>query len=52
MIMLTVPSRTDVEQYQNLKNEVDVLVGNINGEFGSLNWNPVIYFYRSSHSKI
>ncbi|WP_347840437.1 bifunctional alpha,alpha-trehalose-phosphate synthase (UDP-forming)/trehalose-phosphatase [uncultured Draconibacterium sp.] len=47
LIMLTVPSRTDVEQYQNLKNEVDVLVGNINGEFGTLNWNPVIYFYRS-----
>lgn len=47
LIMLTVPSRTDVEQYQNLKNEVDVLVGNINGEFGRLNWTPVIYFYRS-----
>ncbi|MCK3684869.1 bifunctional alpha,alpha-trehalose-phosphate synthase (UDP-forming)/trehalose-phosphatase [Maribellus sp. YY47] len=47
LIMLTVPSRTDVEQYQNLKNEVDVLVGSINGEFGRLNWNPVIYFYRS-----
>lgn len=47
LIMLTVPSRTDVEQYQNLKNEVDVLVGNINGEFGTLNWTPVIYFYRS-----
>ena len=47
LIMLTVPSRTDVEQYQNLKNEVDVLVGNINGEFGRLNWAPVIYFYRS-----
>lgn len=47
LIMLTVPSRTDVEQYQNLKNEVDVLVGNINGEFGTLNWNPIIYFYRS-----
>lgn len=47
LIMLTVPSRTDVEQYQNLKNEVDVLVGSINGEFGTLNWNPVIYFYRS-----
>lgn len=47
LIMLTVPSRTDVVQYQNLKNEVDVLVGNINGEFGTLNWNPVIYFYRS-----
>jgi len=47
LIMLTVPSRTDVKQYQKLKNEVDVLVGNINGEFGTLNWNPVIYFYRS-----
>ena len=47
LIMLTVPSRTDVEQYQNLKNEIDILVGNINGEFGTLNWNPVIYFYRS-----
>jgi len=47
LIMLTVPSRTDVEQYKNLKNEVDVLVGNINGEFGTLNWTPVIYFYRS-----
>ena len=47
LIMLTVPSRTDVEQYQNLKNEIDILVGNINGEYGTLNWNPVIYFYRS-----
>ncbi len=46
-IMLTVPSRVDVEQYQNLKNDVDILVSSINGEFGSLNWNPVIYFYRS-----
>lgn len=47
LIMLTVPSRTDVEHYQNLKNEIDILVGNTNGEFGTLNWNPVIYFYRS-----
>lgn len=47
LIMLTVPSREDVEQYQQLKNEVDILVGNINGEFGTLIWNPVIYFYRS-----
>lgn len=47
LIMLTVPSRTDVEQYQNLRSEVEKLVGSINGEFGSMNWNPVIYFYRS-----
>lgn len=47
LIMLTVPSRVDVEQYQQLRSEVDELVGSINGEFGTLNWNPVIYFYRS-----
>lgn len=47
LIMLTVPSREDVEHYQNLKTEVDVLVSRINGEFGTVNWNPVIYFYRS-----
>lgn len=47
LLMLTVPSRVDVEQYQHLRSEVEELVGSINGEFGTLNWNPVIYFYRS-----
>lgn len=47
LLMLTVPSRVDVEQYQQLRSEIDELVGSINGEFGTLNWNPVIYFYRS-----
>lgn len=47
LVMLTVPSRVDVEQYQNLKREIEELVGGINGEFGTLNWNPIIYFYRS-----
>ncbi len=47
LIMLTVPSRVDVEQYQHLKSEIEELVGGINGEFGTLNWNPIIYFYRS-----
>lgn len=47
LIMLTVPSRVDVDQYQNLKSEIEELVGGINGEFGTLNWNPIIYFYRA-----
>jgi len=47
LIMLMVPSRVKVKQYQTKKNEVEKLVGSINGEFGTLNWNPVIYFYRS-----
>lgn len=47
LLMLTVPSRVGVEQYQNLRSEVEELVGGINGEFGTLGWNPVIYFFRS-----
>lgn len=47
LIMLTVPSRGTVEHYINLKREVDELVGNVNGKFGSIDYTPVWYFYRS-----
>lgn len=47
LIMLVVPSRSEVEQYKLLKSEVDELVGSINGRFGSVNYTPVWYFYRS-----
>ncbi|CAG0907311.1 unnamed protein product, partial [Cyprideis torosa] len=42
-----VPSREKVEQYQALKSELEEMVAGINGEFGSINWTPIIYFYRS-----
>ncbi|MBN2610711.1 MAG: bifunctional alpha,alpha-trehalose-phosphate synthase (UDP-forming)/trehalose-phosphatase [Bacteroidales bacterium] len=47
LIMLCVPSRSNVEQYQAMKSEVDELVGRINGKYASINWTPVLYFYRS-----
>ena len=47
LIMLCVPSRSNVEQYQLMKSEVDELVGRINGKYASINWTPVLYFYRS-----
>lgn len=47
LIMLVVPSRSEVEQYKLLKSEVDELVGRINGRFGGVNYTPVWYFYRS-----
>lgn len=47
LIMLCVPSRSNVEQYQIMKSEVDELVGRINGKYASINWVPVWYFYRS-----
>lgn len=47
LIMLSVPSRSNVPQYQLLKKETDELVGRINGEFSTVNWTPIWYFYRS-----
>lgn len=47
LIMLSVPSRENVEQYQIMKSEVDELVGRINGEYSTIEWNPIWYFYRS-----
>jgi len=47
LVMLAVPSRTAVQQYQQMKSEVDELVGKINGKFSTINWTPVWYFYRS-----
>ena len=47
LIILAVPSRSNVPQYQLLKKEIDELVGRINGEFATVNWTPIWYFYRS-----
>lgn len=45
--MVVVPSRDKVEKYKALKEEVDEMVGRINGRFGRVAWTPIHYFYRS-----
>jgi trehalose 6-phosphate synthase/phosphatase len=45
--MVVVPSRVEVEQYAQLKRQVDELVGEINGKYGSIGWTPIWYLYRS-----
>ncbi|QNE39726.1 bifunctional alpha,alpha-trehalose-phosphate synthase (UDP-forming)/trehalose-phosphatase [Hymenobacter sp. NBH84] len=47
LIMLVVPSRDQVAQYQELKEEIDELVGRINADYRTITWNPIHYFYRS-----
>lgn len=47
LVMLAVPSRSDVPQYQKLKRDTDELVGRVNGEFSTVSWTPIWYFYRS-----
>lgn len=46
-IMLCVPSRTKVEEYRQLKREIDGLVGKINGRYARPGWLPILYMYRS-----
>ena len=46
-ILVAVPSRTQVEHYKWLKKQIDELVGQINGKFGTIGWTPIWYLYRS-----
>lgn len=42
-ILVTVPSRIEVEQYKLLKRQVDELVGRIIGKHGTIYWAPIQY---------
>ncbi|KQC14220.1 MAG: trehalose-6-phosphate synthase [Desulfuromonas sp. SDB] len=47
LILVAVPSRTEVEQYQELKKVIEVLVAEINGKYGGISWTPIIFIYRA-----
>lgn len=47
LVQVIVPSRDNVPQYKQLKEDVDRLVGELNGRFGTFNWQPIHHFYRS-----
>ena len=46
-LMLVVPSRDNVEHYALLKEEMDELIGKINGRFATLHFTPLHYYYRA-----
>lgn len=47
MVCVAVPSRSQVQEYRMLKEEVDRLVGHLNGRWSTIEWTPVRYLYRS-----
>ncbi|KJS31372.1 MAG: alpha,alpha-trehalose-phosphate synthase [Desulfatitalea sp. BRH_c12] len=47
LVQVVVPSRRNIPEYEALKDEIERLVGKINGEFGRFDWTPVHYFFRS-----
>jgi trehalose 6-phosphate synthase/phosphatase len=46
LLMVVVPSRIGVVQYDLMKRQIEELVGKINGRFGRVGWTPVVYHYR------
>jgi len=46
-IQVVVPSRRDVEEYEKLKQEIEGLVGEINGRYTEVGWTPVHYIFRA-----
>ena len=46
LMLSVVPSRLGSEHYEEMKEEIDKLVGRINGKFGAVGWTPIVYRYR------
>lgn len=46
-VQIMVPSRTDVQAYADLKDEIDRMVGDINGRYATTGIVPLQYFYRN-----
>jgi trehalose 6-phosphate synthase/phosphatase len=47
LIQIAVPTRESISTYQDLRTEVNQLVGEVNGKFGTPNWAPVVYINRA-----
>ncbi len=47
LIMVAVPSRTEVETYKELRDEIEKSVSHINGAYGSVDWTPISYQFKN-----
>ena len=47
MMQIAVPSRTEISSYQKLREDIERLVGHINGLYAQTHWTPVTYMCRS-----
>jgi trehalose 6-phosphate synthase/phosphatase len=46
LIQVAVPSRERIAHYEELRHQVSRLVGEVNGEFSTPDWTPVVYMRR------
>jgi trehalose 6-phosphate synthase/phosphatase len=45
--MIVIPSRDKIESYREIKKEIEATVGRVNGKYGTLDWMPIVYQYKS-----
>lgn len=47
LMMVAVPSRTEVETYKHLRDEIEIAVSRINGLYGTTDWAPINYQFQN-----
>lgn len=47
LAMVVVPSRGGTGEYRRMRREINEMVGQINGEYGTIEWTPILYQYKS-----
>ncbi len=47
LLMIAVPSRTGVQAYQELRDEIEMTVSRINGTYGTVDWAPISYQFQN-----
>ena len=47
MIVVAVPSRTEVDTYKQLRDDIEQAVSRINGMFGTTDWAPISYQFQN-----
>ncbi len=47
LLMVAVPSRTEVKTYQTLRETIEQTVSRINGEYGTVDWAPISYQFQN-----
>jgi trehalose 6-phosphate synthase/phosphatase len=47
MVLLAIPTRGDVKEYQQLRLDIEQKVSHINGIFSTIDWTPIVYRHQS-----
>lgn len=51
-VMAVTPSRTTVSEYIRMKRDLETEIGRVNGQYGDIRWQPIIYMYRKVPDRI